>query len=65
MHCPIATALVCHLLRSGADGRRRRPGDVCEGKRFEASVLEYTFGGHDICEVLAMLAEAGHGQCSR
>ncbi|HVX29968.1 MAG TPA: excinuclease ABC subunit UvrA [Nitrolancea sp.] len=28
--------------------------DVCEGKRFEPSVLEYTFGGKDISEVLAM-----------
>ncbi|WP_158850148.1 ATP-binding cassette domain-containing protein [Saccharothrix deserti] len=28
--------------------------DVCEGKRFEASVLEYHFGGRDISEVLAM-----------
>lgn len=26
----------------------------CEGKRFQASVLEYTFGGRDISEVLAM-----------
>jgi excinuclease UvrABC ATPase subunit len=26
----------------------------CEGKRFEASVLEYHFGGRDISEVLAM-----------
>jgi excinuclease UvrABC ATPase subunit len=26
----------------------------CEGKRFEASVLKYTFGGRDISEVLAM-----------
>ncbi|KUN92502.1 ATP-binding cassette domain-containing protein [Streptomyces caeruleatus] len=26
----------------------------CEGKRFEASVLEYRFGGRDISEVLAM-----------
>jgi excinuclease UvrABC ATPase subunit len=30
------------------------PCEVCEGKRFEASVLEYTFGGRDISEVLAM-----------
>jgi excinuclease UvrABC ATPase subunit len=30
------------------------PCDVCEGKRFEASVLAYTFGGRDISEVLAM-----------
>jgi excinuclease UvrABC ATPase subunit len=26
----------------------------CEGRRFQASVLEYTFGGRDISEVLAM-----------
>ena len=28
--------------------------EVCEGKRFDASVLEYAFGGKDISEVLAM-----------
>jgi excinuclease UvrABC ATPase subunit len=28
--------------------------EVCEGKRFEASVLDYRFGGRDISEVLAM-----------
>ena len=28
--------------------------EVCEGKRFQAEVLEYTFGGKDITEVLAM-----------
>jgi excinuclease UvrABC ATPase subunit len=28
--------------------------EVCEGKRFDASVLEYKFGGKDISEVLAM-----------
>jgi excinuclease UvrABC ATPase subunit len=28
--------------------------DVCEGKRFDASVLEYHLGGKDISEVLAM-----------
>ncbi|MBP2323245.1 excinuclease UvrABC ATPase subunit [Kibdelosporangium banguiense] len=28
--------------------------DVCEGKRFDASVLDYHFGGRDISEVLAM-----------
>ncbi|MFI0446714.1 ATP-binding cassette domain-containing protein [Actinomadura sp. 6N118] len=28
--------------------------EECEGKRFQASVLEYTFGGRDISEVLAM-----------
>jgi excinuclease UvrABC ATPase subunit len=30
------------------------PCDDCEGKRFQAEVLEYTFGGRDISEVLAM-----------
>ena len=28
--------------------------EVCEGKRFQASVLEYKLGGRDISEVLAM-----------
>jgi excinuclease UvrABC ATPase subunit len=28
--------------------------EVCEGKRFQASVLEYTLGGSNISEVLAM-----------
>ncbi|HXH57032.1 excinuclease ABC subunit UvrA [Iamia sp.] len=28
--------------------------DECEGKRFDASVLDYHFGGRDISEVLAM-----------
>ncbi len=28
--------------------------EVCEGKRFDASVLEYRFGGLDISEVLAL-----------
>ncbi|GAA0484113.1 excinuclease ABC subunit A [Paractinoplanes deccanensis] len=30
------------------------PCEVCEGKRFEASVLDYKLGGRDISEVLAM-----------
>jgi excinuclease UvrABC ATPase subunit len=35
------------------------PCEVCDGKRFEASVLEYLLGGKDISEVLAMpVAEA-------
>ncbi len=34
--------------------------EVCEGKRFDASVLEYHLGGRDISEVLAMsVTEAG------
>jgi excinuclease UvrABC ATPase subunit len=35
------------------------PCEVCEGRRFQAEVLEYTFGGKNIGEVLAMpVAEA-------
>ncbi|MBB4634060.1 ATP-binding cassette domain-containing protein [Longimicrobium terrae] len=35
------------------------PCEECEGKRFQAAVLEYKFGGRDISEVLAMpVAEA-------
>jgi excinuclease UvrABC ATPase subunit len=30
------------------------PCEECEGRRFQASVLEYTFGGKDISEVLAL-----------
>jgi excinuclease UvrABC ATPase subunit len=30
------------------------PCEVCDGKRFQAEVLEYTLGGRDISEVLAM-----------
>jgi excinuclease UvrABC ATPase subunit len=34
--------------------------EECEGKRFQAEVLDYTFGGKDISEVLAMsVTEAG------
>jgi excinuclease UvrABC ATPase subunit len=34
--------------------------EECEGRRFQAEVLEYTFGGRDISEVLAMsVTEAG------
>ncbi len=32
--------------------------EVCEGKRFQASVLEYHLGGRDISEVLAMSVTA-------
>ena len=32
------------------------PCEVCDGQRFQAEVLEYTFGGKDISEVLAMPA---------
>jgi excinuclease UvrABC ATPase subunit len=30
------------------------PCEVCEGKRFQSSVLDYHLGGRDISEVLAL-----------
>jgi excinuclease UvrABC ATPase subunit len=35
--------------------------EECEGKRFQASVLEYTLGGRDISEVLAMSVTEAEG----
>jgi len=35
--------------------------EVCEGKRFQASVLEYHFGGRDISQVLAMSVAGAEG----
>jgi excinuclease UvrABC ATPase subunit len=35
--------------------------EVCEGKRFDASVLDYRFGGKDISEVLAMSVTEAEG----
>jgi excinuclease UvrABC ATPase subunit len=37
------------------------PCEVCEGKRFDASVLEYRLGGRDISEVLAMPVDEAEG----
>jgi excinuclease UvrABC ATPase subunit len=34
------------------------PCEECEGRRFQAAVLEYTFGGKDISQVLAMSVTA-------
>ncbi|NMO04275.1 excinuclease ABC subunit UvrA [Gordonia sp. TBRC 11910] len=34
--------------------------EQCEGKRFDASVLDYTFGGRDISEVLGMSVAQAH-----
>ena len=39
--------------------------EECEGKRFQAEVLEYTFGGRDISEVLAMSGGRGAGVLRR
>ncbi|MBA4608998.1 excinuclease ABC subunit UvrA [Aeromicrobium sp. Marseille-Q0843] len=36
------------------------PCEVCEGRRFDAAVLEYKLGGRDISEVLAMPVAEAH-----
>ena len=41
------------------------PCEVCEGKRFEAAVLEYQLGGKDISEVLAMSVAEARGVLRR
>ena len=38
--------------------------EECEGKRFQAEVLEYKFGGKDISEVLAMPVDRGRRSSS-
>ena len=37
------------------------PCEECEGRRFQAAVLEYTFGGRNIAEVLAMSVTEAEG----
>ncbi len=37
------------------------PCEVCEGKRFQAEVLDYTFGGKNIAEVLEMSVDEATG----
>jgi excinuclease UvrABC ATPase subunit len=37
------------------------PCEECEGRRFQASVLEYTLGGRNIAEVLAMSVDEAEG----
>ena len=39
--------------------------EVCEGKRFDAAVLEYKLGGRDISEVLAMPADEARSSSAR
>jgi len=50
-HCNGAGVIVSDL---GVVAGTAMRCEVCEGRRFDASVLEYTFGGRDISEVLEM-----------
>jgi excinuclease UvrABC ATPase subunit len=52
--CPVCNGAGVIYTDLGVMASVASPCDECEGKRFDASVLEYTFGGKDISEVLAL-----------
>lgn len=57
--CPVCNGAGVIYTDLGVMASVASPCEVCEGKRFQASVLEYHLGGRDISEVLAMsVAEA-------
>ena len=57
--CPTCNGAGVIFTELGVMATVESPCEDCGGKRFQAAVLEYTFGGKDISEVLAMpVAEA-------
>ncbi|WP_447006815.1 ATP-binding cassette domain-containing protein [Saccharothrix isguenensis] len=52
--CPTCNGAGVIYTELGVMATVESPCDDCEGKRFQASVLEYTLGGRNIAEVLAM-----------
>jgi excinuclease UvrABC ATPase subunit len=57
--CPTCNGAGVIFTELGVMATVESPCEDCEGKRFQASVLEYTLGGRNIAEVLAMsVAEA-------
>ena len=57
--CPTCNGAGVIYTELGVMATVESPCEECEGKRFQASVLEYTLGGRNIAEVLAMpVAEA-------
>ena len=52
--CPTCNGAGVIFTELGVMATVESPCEECEGKRFQASVLEYTFGGRNIAEVLAM-----------
>jgi excinuclease UvrABC ATPase subunit len=52
--CPVCNGAGVIYTDLGMMATVESPCEVCEGKRFQASVLEYRFGGRDISEVFAM-----------
>ncbi|WP_448641326.1 ATP-binding cassette domain-containing protein [Geodermatophilus sp. URMC 63] len=52
--CPTCNGAGVIYTELGVMATVESPCEECEGRRFQASVLEYTLGGRDIAEVLAM-----------
>ncbi|MCW2715084.1 MAG: UvrABC system protein, partial [Frankiales bacterium] len=52
--CPTCTGAGVIYTDLGVMATVESPCEECEGKRFQASVLEYALGGRNIAEVLAM-----------
>ncbi|WP_327634864.1 excinuclease ABC subunit UvrA [Kribbella sp. NBC_00482] len=52
--CPACKGAGVIYTELGVMATVEAPCEECEGKRFQAAVLEYTFGGKNIAEVLAM-----------
>jgi excinuclease UvrABC ATPase subunit len=52
--CPTCNGVGVMFTELGVMATVESPCEECEGKRFQPSVLEYTFGGRNIAEVLAM-----------
>jgi excinuclease UvrABC ATPase subunit len=52
--CPTCNGAGVIYTELGVMATVESPCEECEGRRFQASVLEYTFGGLDISEVLAL-----------
>ena len=52
--CPTCNGVGVIFTELGVMATVESPCEECEGRRFQASVLEYTLGGRTIAEVLAM-----------
>jgi excinuclease UvrABC ATPase subunit len=52
--CPTCNGVGVIFTELGVMATVESPCEDCEGKRFQAAVLEYTLGGRNIAEVLAM-----------
>ncbi len=58
--CPACNGAGVIFTDLGVMATVESPCEECEGKRFQAAVLEYTLGGKDISEVLRMPVDEAH-----